>query len=83
MLKWENFVIQHEKMKKLREDIRDSFKSQSAKIEEIKTKQKQLSGITTHFSRICQILEQCQSENQHSFVNNSINNDENSFDVAI
>jgi hypothetical protein len=26
MLKWENFVIQHEKMKKLREDISESFK---------------------------------------------------------
>lgn len=27
MLKWENFVIQHEKMKKLREDIQKSFKT--------------------------------------------------------
>jgi hypothetical protein len=35
MLKWENFVIQHEKMKKLREDISESFKMQGAKISEI------------------------------------------------
>lgn len=27
MLKWENYVIQHEKMKKLREDINEAFKS--------------------------------------------------------
>ena len=27
MLKWENYVIQHEKMKKLREEINDIMKS--------------------------------------------------------
>ena len=27
MLKWENFVIQHEKMKKLREEIQETFKT--------------------------------------------------------
>ena len=35
MLKWENFVIQHEKMKKLREDIGESFSTQAAKISDI------------------------------------------------
>lgn len=36
MLKWENFVIQHEKMQKLREDIAESFKTQTVKITDIK-----------------------------------------------
>jgi len=32
MLKWENFVIQHEKMQKLREEIQESFNSIKGKL---------------------------------------------------
>jgi hypothetical protein len=57
MLKWENFVIQHEKMKKLREDIQESFKTQGAKITEIQSRQKQLREVIAYFTQICHILE--------------------------
>lgn len=35
MLKWENFVIQHEKMRKLREEINETMKASTEKIASI------------------------------------------------
>jgi hypothetical protein len=57
MLKWENFVIQHEKMKKLREDIQELFKIQNSKITEIQSRQKHLREVIGFFGHICHILE--------------------------
>jgi hypothetical protein len=90
MLKWENYVIQQEKMKKLREDIDEAARAQALKIKEIQLKHRQLVATLAHFHKICQILEDCQSGEQPQSLANSgggngsnANNDENSFDVAI
>ena len=49
MLKWENFVIQHEKMKVLREEINESFKIDQEKLSEIDKKQKELKELMDYF----------------------------------
>ncbi len=42
MLDWENFIIKHEKMKKLREDIVLSFSNDTNKLAEMELKIKDL-----------------------------------------
>lgn len=49
MLKWENFVIQHEKMQKLREDIQESLKQQNNKIADVISKDKELKELIIFF----------------------------------
>jgi len=55
MLKWENYVIQHEKMKKLREDIQDTFKISHDKMAVINNKLKDLKETLVYFNHICRI----------------------------
>ena len=42
MLNWENFVIQQEKMQKLREDIMESFEKSESKLKIVDAKNKSL-----------------------------------------
>lgn len=79
MLKWENFVIQHEKMQKLREDIQDSFKSIEIKLESIKEKLVEIKELQEFFNKITSIVEKYQKESMlglskslNTMQNNSI-----------
>ncbi|CDW80328.1 UNKNOWN [Stylonychia lemnae] len=82
MLKWENFVIQHEKMQKLREDIQESFKQQNIKIGEVKSRDQSLKELIIFFQRICLVIENTQNDSNFSNINSSLNNDDNSFDLG-
>jgi hypothetical protein len=57
MLKWENYLILQEKMKKLREDISEAFNSNTDKMAEIDNKQNQLKEILSYYQRLCQIID--------------------------
>lgn len=77
MLKWENYVIQHEKMRKLREDISDSFKSNTLKLEIIERVQAEIKSSVEYFHMIGMILDETQAamhyirSNSDSFTGNS------------
>ena len=59
MLKWENFVIQHEKMQKLREDIAEGFKTGQNKLSVMSNKHRQLKEKFTFFSKVLHIIDLC------------------------
>mmetsp|Transcript_3366 Transcript_3366/g.2323 ORF Transcript_3366/g.2323 Transcript_3366/m.2323 type:complete len:118 (-) Transcript_3366:147-500(-) len=66
MLLWENFVIQQEKMMKLREDIEESFSVNSKKLDVIVLKNTSLQTLINHLSRVAKIAQTCQDEVQFS-----------------
>eukprot|EP00347_Sterkiella_histriomuscorum_P020841 403336261 len=88
MLKWENFVIQHEKMQKLREDKAEQDKTQKLKIEDIQDQEVKLKAMITYFNKICSIIEStcCQVNDGSNIFQNPRStcnsHDESSFDLG-
>ena len=61
MLNWENFVIQQEKMQKLREDIMSLSSKAEAKLTLMDTKNQSLRENVKFFDKICFIVSTCQT----------------------
>ena len=56
MLNWENFVIQQEKMEKLRIDIRQLHDQTASKLDLFDSRIGNLKATLRFFSQICQIV---------------------------
>lgn len=69
MLKWENFVIQQEKMKMLWEDIKSILSLNLLKLETIDCKHREVSALIVWFEKLSHIMELCHEEMQFSMAN--------------
>ena len=56
MLNWENFVIQQEKMKRLREDITELLSKAEAKLSVIGMKNQELKQSVQFLNQVCHIV---------------------------
>ena len=71
MIKWNNLIIQHEKMNKLRMEISYNIDVDQEKLKAIQDGIIELKQIINQLTRICNIVDQCHGENNYAHFNTS------------
>jgi hypothetical protein len=62
MLEWENYVIQQEKMQKLRENVIAITSTSTTKLRQASLKSSSMKSINRFFQQTCFIMESCQTK---------------------
>ena len=62
MLKWENYVMQQEKMRQTREEVDRYLDLGETQLNQLEQKLKDLKDMIEYFERICQIQDNCINE---------------------